>query len=132
MPFDEDPQDSTESYPCCECEHGTVSYEKDISRWSCDSCEFAKDTAMPKETTVNIYHHQAISDEELSLVTILIHEPLPEPPPSFNLDRSRKLFEKDASALAEALCESLPGGTLDHLLVELLKRHCSLLTVKKT
>lgn len=38
MPFDEDPQDEIESYPC-DCS-GTITFNAQDGIWECDSCTF--------------------------------------------------------------------------------------------
>lgn len=51
-------------------------------------------------------------------------------PETDDMEASRRLFQRDAKAIADALHESLPGGTLHALLVELLSRKASYLTVR--
>ena len=43
MPFDEDPQDDIERYPC-EC-GGEITFSKKLGRWECDSCSFSTNGA---------------------------------------------------------------------------------------
>jgi len=45
------------------------------------------------------------------------------------LDTARTLYKEQAKILADALFRSLPGGTLDALLVEMMSRKVSLFTV---
>lgn len=45
------------------------------------------------------------------------------------VDNARTLYRSEAKAIADALSNSLPGGTLDQLLAELLRRKASLLIV---
>lgn len=40
MPFDEDPRESIEAYPCSSCSDGNVTFNKETGHWDCDSCEF--------------------------------------------------------------------------------------------
>ena len=45
MPFDEDPQEDIEYYPCnyktCD---GVVTFNNEINRWECDTCDFSAET----------------------------------------------------------------------------------------
>lgn len=46
-------------------------------------------------------------------------------PLTISLDELAKIYEAQGKELADALCNALPGGTLDQLLVELLRRKAS-------
>lgn len=75
---------------------------------------------------VELYRAQDIlRDDPVLPVTIMIGEPLPEVPYA----NAVRLFAEQARVLADALEESLPGGTLDALLGELHARKASLLRV---
>lgn len=70
--------------------------------------------------TVNIYKAQRIGQHmEVESVTINVHEELPE---QETIAESDIIFEKEALTLADALLEVLPGGTVDRLMAELLRR----------
>jgi hypothetical protein len=67
-------------------------------------------------------------------VVIRIDGQLPEilyslPSPEFK-EQAEALFAEQGAALAEAICSSCPGGTLDALLAALLTRRASLLRVR--
>jgi hypothetical protein len=87
---------------------------------------------MVNEKIVDIYCAQPIGDQEITKVTIRIHESLPD----MSCDeqgwekKSRDRFAKEADALFGALCVSLPRGTIDALLVRLLDAKRSLMTVR--
>lgn len=46
-----------------------------------------------------------------------------------SLSEARRLHCEQGKALADAMLESIPGGTMDALLVELMKRKASLLSI---
>lgn len=48
---------------------------------------------------------------------------------SIPYDELAKIYEEQGTAVADALFESLPGGTLDRLLAKLMERRASLFTV---
>lgn len=48
-----------------------------------------------------------------------------EIPPFPSLLEAREFYQKQAILLADALFQSLPGGTLDELMAELMKRRAS-------
>jgi len=52
-----------------------------------------------------------------------------EPGDTFGLSDAAVLYQEDAVKIADALSETLPGGTFDRLIEELLKREASLLAV---
>lgn len=64
--------------------------------------------------------------EEVETVTIHIYQTFPDTDPAAAL----ATHEGDASRLADALLDALPGGTVDRLLAELLERRASLLRVR--
>jgi hypothetical protein len=79
--------------------------------------------------TVNIYAAQHIRDDDPPRdVTIVIHHPMPE---RYNIQDARAFFASEAAALANALWNSLPGGTVDALLVALLDRQRSVLVITR-
>lgn len=51
--------------------------------------------------------------------------------PGFEIETARQKFKKQAVMIADALFESLPGGTVDALLVEMLDRKRSDLIVSR-
>lgn len=75
--------------------------------------------------TITIYKAQPIADQRIDSVTIIINPVLLELPrgPEW-LEHATRLFDEDAQALVDAL-HSLPGGTLDRVLVKLLAEKVS-------
>ena len=45
------------------------------------------------------------------------------------LNEARQLYARQAATLADAMLASLPGGTIDALLAELMRRRASLFSV---
>lgn len=76
--------------------------------------------------TVSIYRAQPIANEVAEQVAIEITDEIP----SGDVDSTRKTFEEQGAALAAALWGSLPGGTLDELIANLLQRRASLFRVR--
>lgn len=78
---------------------------------------------------VNVFKAQPIIKTELvESVTLHIHQELPEMTYS-DLNEWRQVAKNEAQKIADVLCDSLPGGVVDALLVELLDRKRSLLTI---
>lgn len=70
--------------------------------------------------TVNIFKAQRIGQHMIvGSVTIVIDEELPE---QKTIEDNEAIFQKEAFTLADALLKSLPGGTIDRLVAELLRR----------
>lgn len=83
---------------------------------------------MPEEITVNLLRAGTITGmHPVPKCTIKIDKEIITPEAS--LESSRALYDEQANVLAEALFETLPGGTIDALLIEFLKRKRSLLMV---
>lgn len=79
--------------------------------------------------TVQILRAQGVGDAEPATTTINIHDQIDAHLSAFEL---RRLFERQGRDLAFALCRSLPGGTIDALLIELMRRRASLFVVPLT
>ena len=76
---------------------------------------------------VNIFKAQGVGKYDgIEPVTINIHDTLPE---VTSLDEWRELAKKEAAELADALCNALPQGVTDALMVELLDRKRSLFVI---
>ena len=69
--------------------------------------------------TVSIGKAQGIGDKKVEAVKILIVVEVPDYP---SLEKAANCYQEDASTLADVLCDTLPGGTLDRLIAELLTR----------
>ncbi len=67
-----------------------------------------------------------IKSEPVESARIIMDEEIPE---SRSLAESREFFIEEGKKIADALCSTLPGGTLDQLICELLTRKASLLRV---
>ena len=79
--------------------------------------------------SILVYKHSPHPGKESNGAVIDITRDLPP----FNREDDkprRKMFKYQAKAIADALFYSLPGGTIDALLVEMLDRKRSLLHVK--
>lgn len=72
--------------------------------------------------TINIRKAQGYEGNPIEDLLIRISEEMPNHP---NTTSAYKDFEKDAKALFIALTDCLPGGTLDQLLLLLLKQKAS-------
>ncbi len=70
-------------------------------------------------------HHEPIPDVVIRIGPMQC----PQPSTFNNVALDASTFEADAIALAHALRSSLPGGTLDRLVIELLKAKASSLVV---
>ena len=79
-----------------------------------------------KRITNNVTIFRA-DEPDVTDLLIRIVDPLPM---EKTLDEQKKLYVYQAHSLANALWDTLPGGTLDQLVVELLTRHASLLRVR--
>jgi hypothetical protein len=75
--------------------------------------------------TQKIFKAQA-SNKPVPEITIIIIDEFPQ---TESLKYSADIFELEAQNLSDILCRSLPGGTLDRLIAELLKRKASSLVV---
>lgn len=77
---------------------------------------------------VNIRKREPTRDEPVEGVAIIIDGKLP--PPGERMGTAGAAFADDGRALASALLETLPGGTVDALIAELLIRRASLFRVR--
>lgn len=80
---------------------------------------------MAETRTVNIYRAQPVGDHEAERVTICIHYPLPDV--SSQHPGTHDEFAAEATKLADALWASLPGGTIDALIAEMMRRRATLM-----
>jgi hypothetical protein len=76
--------------------------------------------------TIKICKAQGFRDKPVESTTIQFDQ---EAPRFDSLERQGKLYDVEAQHLADVLCTTLPGGTLDRLMAELLQRRASLLIV---
>lgn len=74
---------------------------------------------------VDVHQAQPVAkDLPVANVTIDIRRPVPELPVG-DVERYDNLYQQDATAIADALFASLPGGTLDRLIAIMLTRKAS-------
>lgn len=76
--------------------------------------------------TIFLFRAASIGEDHPPVLTIKAHEQISE---DHSLNSARALHNRQGAELAEALLQSLPGGTVDVLLVELMRRRASLLAV---
>lgn len=77
--------------------------------------------------TIRLYKAQPISGNNFAhSVTLVFDEEIPTSP---TLQEAQKLHQQQAEKLAEVLFKTLAGGTVDALLVEMLKRKASLFII---
>ncbi len=81
---------------------------------------------MPK---IEIHHNQPFFNQTTEPLVIEIAEEVPALKASENgyLDEYRIFYRMEGRALADALWQHLPGGTLDQLLIALLEKRASLM-----
>jgi hypothetical protein len=72
--------------------------------------------------TINIFKAQGFGKKVVEGVTIKLVRELPR---FVDVGESIDVFEKEALTLADILCKTLPGGTFDRLVIELLKKEAS-------
>lgn len=78
---------------------------------------------------INIIIHRAqpLNGHEHDDLCIQTFHPFPK----VDMAHARDLFQTDANALCTAICSVLPTGTIDELLIALLRRKASDLVVNK-
>jgi hypothetical protein len=84
-----------------------------------------------KVLRVTVYRASPIRDEQvpdLVLTTGLGH--VPDSPDTKWEAHHRRIHKATGKRIADALFKTLPGGTVDALLVQLLKRRASLFSVR--
>lgn len=81
---------------------------------------------MSSTKTINLYRAQALRIMPVESVTIVIEQEFPH---YESLSASRCTQAAEGAILAAALLQTLPGGTIDRLLIELLKHRASTLHV---
>lgn len=81
---------------------------------------------MPEYT---VHKAEPIGSQVVPSVTVAITEPLPARDDKVSLARAALLYAMDAAIVEEALHQSLPGGTYDRVLIEMLQRKASHLRV---
>jgi hypothetical protein len=78
-------------------------------------------------TILHIFKAQrTLRDLEIPTTTLQIEREIPN---SNDLKEAEQIYQKEAETICEALYKSLPGGTFDHLVIEMLKRKVSLFKV---
>jgi hypothetical protein len=79
---------------------------------------------------VTVHVAQPIRDEEAETGHIVIREPLPEFTGDDWKEQQVAVHRRDAKLIADVLQGTLPGGTFDQLLCELLTRTASAFRVR--
>lgn len=75
---------------------------------------------------VNVYTAQPVGDRTASYLHLTAQQPFPSVSP----EEGDRIHAQDAQAVVSGLLASLPGGTLDRILVLLLQRQTSRLRVR--
>ena len=75
---------------------------------------------------VSILRARSVGDSHPPKLTIKAHEQIHD---LKSLEEARALHRRQGIELADALLASLPGGTIDELLAELMRRKASLFSV---
>lgn len=73
-------------------------------------------------TEIEIWKAQPLGNRQVSNVRLRIEQSLPE---QSSLAKADAVFRSQAITIADALMDSLPGGTLDRLIAILLERKAS-------
>lgn len=81
---------------------------------------------MCNQTTVSLFRASGIGKTNPPSITIEVHEQIGD---VGSLESARKLHAEQGAKLADVLLGSLPGGTVDALLAELMRRRASLFSV---
>jgi hypothetical protein len=79
--------------------------------------------------TVNVFKAASFHDRVTDTLTIVADDSMPEGKESDTPEEIRRVFERQGSAIVEAMWATLPGGTLDAVLFHLMKRRSSMLHV---
>ena len=70
---------------------------------------------------IRIAKAQPMPGLDVESTTIYVNQPLPSTNrETFSLEELDKAFERDADALFQALRQSIPGGTMERLLIKIL------------
>lgn len=80
----------------------------------------------PPERRVSLLRAENIGSNHPPVLTIEVREQIGE---VSTLNEARQLHARQAATLADAMLASLPGGTIDALLAELMRRRASLFSV---
>ena len=65
----------------------------------------------------------------VEVLTIVCDQEMPEITGDNTVATLRSIFQNDGKALADAMFEHLPGGTIDELLAEMMTRRASMFRV---
>lgn len=83
---------------------------------------------------IKIYKAQSIGDKKAESVTITIETEIPDIKKDISSNdfykEAHKLYKNQAESLGNALYNSLPGATIDELLIFFLEKRASVLKVR--
>jgi len=83
---------------------------------------------------IKIYKAQSVGDKKAESVTIIIETEIPDINKDISLngfyEEAHKLYKDQAKSLGNALYNSLPGATIDELLIFFLEKEASVLKVR--
>ena len=73
---------------------------------------------------LNFYKGQATGDQTVESVTIILDEEIPSFQDDDRIEKASQVH-KHGERLADVLCNTLPGGTLDRLIARLFEKRAS-------
>lgn len=77
---------------------------------------------------IHLRKAQSLTEREISSVAIVIDRQFPVLDGTKRWEKNQKsMMDRDAKLLVDTLCETLPQGTVDAVLIQLLERKRSLL-----
>lgn len=84
---------------------------------------------IPANTPTRVVLHKQEPTLRSDVIPDVVIEVRLQQPQVDDVQSATRVFEQDADALARALWDSLPGGTIDRLLMRLLEERVSLFRV---
>lgn len=87
----------------------------------------------PREMLIVVHRAGDMGQQSVPRLTIKAEDTPPNvADQSFTVEAAHQMWERDGKALSDAIFECLPGGTIDQLICELMKRRASLFAVRFT
>lgn len=87
--------------------------------------------SIPIRVDVKVHRAQPVGQQSIPRTTIVVDETMPDVSSADRLRAMVDIMDEDAQAIADALFNSLPGGTLDRLTVLFLQRKISHFVVNR-